>query len=137
MDICHGKKVILVTATPLNNTVDDIFAQLKLFQIPKASTIPGIPDLEKFFNKLKKILKEAKPKLPDSGGADNDEYTKSIKAVSEEIRDKILRFVMIRRTRLDVKTYFKDDLSKQSIIFPKITDPGRMVYCRCSYDAGK
>jgi superfamily II DNA/RNA helicase len=128
LDICRGKKVILVTATPLNNTVDDIFAQLKLFQIPKASTIPGISDLEKFFNKLKKILKEAKPKLSDSGGADNDEYTKAIKAVSEEIRDKILRFVMIRRTRLDVKTYFKDDLSKQSINFPEIADPGRMVY---------
>jgi superfamily II DNA/RNA helicase len=128
LDICRGKKVILVTATPLNNTVDDIFAQLKLFQIPKASTIPGIPDLEKFFNKLKKTLKEAKPKLSDSDEAYNDEYTKVIKAVSEEIRDKILRFVMIRRTRLDVKTYFKDDLSKQSIIFPEITDPGRMVY---------
>ncbi|KAA6319862.1 hypothetical protein EZS27_030290, partial [termite gut metagenome] len=41
-----------------------------------------------------------------------DEYTKAIKAVSEEIRDKILRFVMIRRTRNDVKNYFKDDLRK-------------------------
>jgi superfamily II DNA/RNA helicase len=128
LDICRGKKVILVTATPLNNTVDDIFAQLKLFQIPKASTIPGIPDLEKFFNKLKKTLKDAKPKLSDSEMFDNDEYTKAIKKVSEEIRDKILRFVMIRRTRRDVKNYFKDDLSKQNIIFPEIADPGRMIY---------
>jgi len=53
LDICRGKKVILVTATPLNNTVDDIFAQLKLFQAPKQSTIPGVPNLEKFFASLK------------------------------------------------------------------------------------
>jgi ERCC4-related helicase len=128
LDICRGKKVILVTATPLNNTVDDIFAQLKLFQVPKASTIPGIPDLEKFFNKLKKTLKEAKPKSSDFEGWESDEYTKAIKSVSEEIRNKILRFVMIRRTRSDVKNYFKDDLSKQDIIFPDIADPDRMVY---------
>jgi superfamily II DNA or RNA helicase len=128
LDICRGKKVILVTATPLNNTVDDIFAQLKLFQIPKASTIPGISDLEKFFNKLKKTLKEAKPKVSDTESFNNDEYTKAIQLVSEEIRDKILRFVMIRRTRRDVKTYFKDDLSNQDIIFPEIADPGRMIY---------
>jgi superfamily II DNA/RNA helicase len=128
LDICRGKKVILVTATPLNNTVADIFAQLKLFQIPKASTIPGIPDLEKFFNKLKKTLKEAKPKLIDFEEFNNDKYTKAIKSVSEEIRDKILRFVMIRRTRSDVKNYFKDDLNKQDIVFPQIANPGRMVY---------
>ena len=30
--ICRGKKVILVTATPLNNTPIDILAQIKLFQ---------------------------------------------------------------------------------------------------------
>jgi len=127
LDICRGKKVILVTATPLNNTIEDIFTQLKLFQIPKASTIPGIPDLEKFFNRLKKILKDVKHNLSDSEDF-NDEYTKAIKTVSEEIRDKILRFVMIRRTRSDVRNYFKDDLQKQEIVFPEIADPGRMIY---------
>ncbi|KAA6338474.1 ATP-dependent RNA helicase DbpA, partial [termite gut metagenome] len=129
LDICRGKKVILVTATPLNNTVDDIFTQLKLFQIPKASTIPGVPDLEKFFSKLKRTLKEAKPTKEEY---DTDEakaaYKKIIKTVSDEIRDKILRFVMIRRTRTDVKTFFQDDLQKQGIVFPELVDPGRMVY---------
>jgi ERCC4-related helicase/HKD family nuclease len=127
LEICRGKKVILVTATPLNNSIEDISTQLKLFQIPKASTIPGIPDLEKFFNKLKKTLKEAKPKSQDETTTQND-YTETIKRVSEEIRDKILRFVMIRRTRSDVKNYFQDDLSRQGIVFPELSDPGRMVY---------
>ena len=127
LDICRGKKVILVTATPINNSIDDIFTQLKLFQIPKASTIPGISDLEKFFNRLKKILKEAKSDYSDSESF-SEEYTKAIKTVSEEIRDKILRFLMIRRTRSDVRNYFKDDLQKQGIVFPEIADPDRMIY---------
>jgi HKD family nuclease len=63
LDICRGKKVILVTATPLNNTIDDIFSQLKLFQAPKNSSIPGVPNLVSFFNKLKKKLDEFRPKV--------------------------------------------------------------------------
>lgn len=128
LEICRGRKVILVTATPLNNTVDDIFTQLKLFQIPKASTIPGVPDLEKFFNKLKKELKEAKPAIDNTSPTVKEAYRMVIKKVSDEIRDKILRFVMIRRTRTDVKSFFKDDLMKQGIVFPELADPGRMVY---------
>ncbi len=128
MDICRGKKVILVTATPLNNTVDDIFAQLKLFQAPKNSTIPGVPNLEKFFNALKRQLKEAKPDKNDFTPESQEEYRKAIKEVSDTIRDKVLKFVMVRRTRTDVKTFFKDDMSKQGLIFPEVDDPGRIVY---------
>lgn len=135
LDICRGKKTILVTATPLNNTVDDIFAQLKLFQSPKNSTIPGLPDLQKFFNELKKKLREAKPKkeldpqgiymeLPDQ----DQEYRKVIKQVSDAIRDKVLKFVMVRRTRTDVKKYFKDDVQKQGLVFPNVGEPGRIIY---------
>ncbi|OAV73695.1 hypothetical protein Barb6_00022 [Bacteroidales bacterium Barb6] len=128
LDICRGKKVILITAIPLNNAVDDIFTQLKLFQIPKASTISGVPDLEKFFNKLKQMLKEAKPTKEEYDSEKKEAYRKIIKSVSDEIRDKILRFVMIRRTRTDVKTFFQDDLQKQGIVFPELVDPGRVVY---------
>src|SRR5690554_7515811 len=128
LDICRGKKVILVTATPLNNTIDDIFAQLKLFQAPKNSTIPGVPNLEKFFNALKRQLKEAKPEKNDFTPESQEEYRKAIKEVSETIRDKVLKFVMVRRTRTDVKTFFKDDMSKQGLIFPEVDDPGRIVY---------
>src|SRR5699024_4259699 len=62
LDICRGKKVVLVTATSLNNTIDDIFAQLKLFQAPKNSTIPGVPNLQKFFRRLNRKIKEYKKK---------------------------------------------------------------------------
>ncbi len=120
LDICRGKKVILVTATPLNNTIDDILAQVKLFQAPKNSSIPGIINLEKFFtslrNKLKKHLK------------DKEKYQEAIKEVSNEIRTKVLQHVMVRRTRNDVKTYFKDDINQQGLVFPDVQDPEKIIY---------
>src|SRR5690606_27992092 len=102
LDICRGKRVILVTATPLNNTIDDIFAQLKLFQSPKNSSIPGIPNVEKFFNGLRKKLSKYEKNEP--------EYQQMIREVSKEIREKILKHVMVRRTRNDVVNYFKNDI---------------------------
>lgn len=120
LDICRGKKVILVTATPLNNTIDDIFAQLKLFQAPKNSTIPGIPNLEKFFQGLKKRFKDLDRADP--------EYKAMIKQVSLEIRERILKHVMVRRTRTDVLTYFKADTTSQGLAFPDMQDPRKIVY---------
>src|SRR4030043_391764 len=50
--ICRGKRVVLVTATPLNNYPKDILSQIKLFQKARKSTIPNLPNLEDFFNTL-------------------------------------------------------------------------------------
>lgn len=118
--ICFGKKVILVSATPLNNTIDDIYSQLKLFQIPKKCTIPGVPNLEKLFRRLKKKLEQYKKTDPD--------YIDAVKAVSREMREKILNHVMVRRTRTEVLKYFKDDIDKQGLHFPEVDDPQRVVY---------
>ncbi|MGI6225576.1 MAG: helicase-related protein [Peptococcales bacterium] len=120
LDICRGKKVILVTATPLNNTVDDIFAQLKLFQAPKNSTIPGIPNLEKYFSNFRTRLAKLEKTDP--------EYKKLIKEISDDIRNSILRYVMVRRTRTDVMTYFKQDMKMQGLTFPNLDNPQKIVY---------
>ncbi len=120
LDICRGKKVILVTATPLNNTIDDIFAQLKLFQAPKNSTIPGIPNLERFFASLRNRFKGLYRTDPA--------YQNAVKAVSREIRERILKHVMVRRTRSDVMTYFKKDTESQGLFFPEVQDPRRIIY---------
>jgi superfamily II DNA/RNA helicase/HKD family nuclease len=120
LDICRGKKVILVTATPLNNKVDDIFAQIKLFQAPKQSTIPGVPNLEKFFASLRTKLKKVEKEDPA--------YKILIKQVSNEIKNSILRYVMVRRTRKDVVTYFTADILKQGLVFPELKDPQKIVY---------
>jgi superfamily II DNA or RNA helicase len=133
LDICRGKKVILVTATPLNNKIDDIFAQLKLFQAPKNSTIPGVINLEKFFKKLIKKLKKHKPKKRKNGeiymeSPEELDYADVLKEVSNEIKEKVLKHVMVRRTRNDVLTYFNEDMEKQGLSFPELQDPKIIPY---------
>ncbi|OPY09689.1 MAG: RNA polymerase-associated protein RapA [Syntrophus sp. PtaB.Bin001] len=118
--ICFGKKVILVSATPLNNTVEDIYSQLKLFQIPKKSTIPGVPDLEKFFSGLKARL--------DKYAKSDPGYISEVKSVSRDMREKVLKYVMVRRTRSEVFNFFKDDIEKQGLSFPELDDPQRIIY---------
>ncbi len=119
-EICYGKKVVLVTATPLNNTFLDIFNQIKLFQSPKRSTIPGVINLEKFFNKWMTKLKKHKKTEP--------EYMEIIKEGSEEIREKVLKYIMVRRTRSEIKKYFSEDMDERGLFFPVVGDPRRMVY---------
>lgn len=65
--ICNGRKVILLTATPFNNSPSDVFSLLKLFIIPGKSSISLEDDIEnKFITKqteyeeLSYILKNEK-----------------------------------------------------------------------------
>lgn len=120
LDICRGKKVILVTATPLNNQIHDIFSQLKLFQIPRRSTIPGVPNLEKYFNDLRKHL--------EKWDKDSEEYKVALNQVAERIRNEVLRYVMVRRTRTDVLNHFQEDMQKQGLVFPDMADPRKLIY---------
>ena len=120
LDICRGKKVILLTATPINNTIDDIFSQLKLFQAPRNSSIPGIPDLEEYFRALRSKFKDLDKSDP--------EYRLVLKQVSTEIRERILKHVMVRRTRTDVVRYFPQDTESQGLEFPEIKEPERITY---------
>jgi len=46
--ICSGKKVILVSATPLNNSPQDILSQIKLFQPAKTVPSPASAILKRF-----------------------------------------------------------------------------------------
>ena len=118
--ICVGKKVVLISATPQNNYSTDIENQLYLFESKNKSTIVGARNLELFFDNLRKNLKQYEP--------DTDNYREELKKVSEEIRDKVLRNVMIRRTRTEIKKTYGEDLRRQNIKFPKVSDPEKMIY---------
>ncbi|MGE4169860.1 MAG: helicase-related protein [Candidatus Margulisiibacteriota bacterium] len=118
--ICLGKKVILVSATPLNNKIEDILAQIKLFQPAKNSLIPGIRNLEAFFKGLQRDVNQF-----EKG---TDEYFAELKKVSGKIRDQVLKHVMVRRTRSEIKQFFETDIKKQGLTFPKMADPQRIVY---------
>ena len=52
--ICKEKNVILISATPFNNSPSDLLSQIKLFQPAHKSTLPNpdVKDLEAYFNRL-------------------------------------------------------------------------------------
>ena len=120
--ICRGKKVILVTATPYNNSPNDILAQIKLFQPVRKSKIPNLSNLEGFFRSLQQKLKKAGKQL------DYEDYLETVKEVSKEIREKVLKHLMVRRTRKEIEEYFKEDLAKQNFKFPEVGDPDPLYY---------
>jgi len=120
--ICRGKRVILVTATPFNNSPKDILSQIKLFQKSRKSTIPGTPDLERFFGRLEGKLKGLDRQK------DQTKYIKAVKDNATEIRDKILKYLMVRRTRKEIEEFFPDDLKSQGLRFPEVMDPEPVFY---------
>lgn len=120
--ICRGKRVALITATPLNNTPRDILSQIKLFQNAKKSTIPNVPNLESFFGALDRKIKNLDRQR------DRIEYLKTIKDNALTIRENVLKYLMVRRTRQEVETYFADDLHRQGFRFPKVEDPEPLFY---------
>lgn len=120
-EICYNKKVILITATPQNNNIFDIANLITLFQDARRSSImPKCHDLDAYFRQLHAQIKFAI-------GTDDESYV--IKNVTEKIRKEILKTIMIRRTRTEIKEYYGKDLQKQGLNFPKLNSPVRLGYC--------
>ena len=120
--ICRGKRVVLVSATPLNNTPQDILSQIKLFQPGKNSTIPNVRNLEAFFGALRRRLEGLDRQR------DRDAYFSVVKENARETREKILKFLMIRRTRTEIEKYYGADLKQQGLKFPEVADPEPLFY---------
>ncbi len=119
--ICKDKKVVLISATPINNYSSDIENQIYLFQQKHNSTIiPNVKNLEGFFASMNTEL--GKQKRGTEG------YRTALKANSEKIRDQLIRHIMVRRTRKEIMEYYKDDLAKQGLKFPKLGAPEQIVY---------
>ncbi len=121
-EICRGKRVILVTATPFNNSPKDLLSQIKLFQNARRSNIPNLSDLEGFFNCLQERLKNL------DRSEDYEDYLKTVKENAKEIREKVLKYLMVRRTRGEIVRYFSKDLENQKLKFPEAEKPYALFY---------
>jgi len=120
--ICRGKRIVLVSATPLNNTPRDILSQVKLFQNGKNSTIPNLRNLEAFFSGMEKNLKGLDRQQ------DRELYFQTVQANAKSTREKVLKYLMIRRTRKEIETYYGEDMKKQGFKFPDVEDPQPLFY---------
>lgn len=128
------KKVILLSATPQKNSPKDIENQLCLFQDKYASNIENMSNLEEFFSPLNKEFDKIKDKLKKSFNQEDEnalkEAKEKLKKISTQIAEKILRFVMVRRTHKDIESTetFAANLKEQKISFPKISSPKELLY---------
>ncbi|MHB8912357.1 MAG: SNF2-related protein, partial [Lysobacter sp.] len=117
------KKVILVSATPLNNRPEDIRNLVALFQDLKDSTL-SIANLQHFFAKKEKEFRDAR--------RENDVETarKRVKVLYEDIRNKVVSEVIVRRTRTDLLGHeqYSIDLEEQGVVFPRIEPPRHILY---------
>ena len=123
-EICAGKKVVLISATPLNNKPEDIANQIYLFENKYNSTIPNLPNLATYFTHLQREYDEIKKKYKDS----NSISLRDIKRIADKMRNDVLKHLMIRRTRADIKNNYEEDMKKQHLTFPEIADPALAFY---------
>ncbi|KEY19298.1 helicase-related protein [Kaistella antarctica] len=117
------KKVMLISATPLNNRPADIANQIYLFQDSKDSTLE-VSNLQHFFrlriDQYDRLKQETDVKKVQDG----------VKLIYEDIREKVIKPLTIRRTRTDLKIHdlYSEDLQKQGIAFPDIEKPRKIFY---------
>jgi len=126
--LCQGKKIVLLTATPFNNQPNDIFNLIKLFQIPNKPTIHTKHWLLADFTELQKKYEELR-KDQRNDAIDDIAMTWSIKEIAYEIRQLIWP-VVVRRSRVDLEriTAYKKDLIKQWYEFSKVDDPKELEF---------
>ena len=109
----YKKKVMLISATPMNNTPADLYNEILLFQDPRHCTIDGVGNLTAFFAPL---IVEFR-KLRNNPEADIRDFKK----LAEKVRDRVIKPLTVRRTRTDIEhvpRYNKDVNG-----FPKVERP--------------
>ena len=126
--LCSGNKVMLLTATPFNNRPDDIYAMLKLFQIPTKSTLKTVDNLGAKFKDLITSYKQLQ-KDQREGKKQDAEVNDEARKISNEIRS-IISPLVIRRSRLDLKEIpdYAEDLKQQNIQLVIPNDPVELDY---------
>ena len=119
------KKVILVSATPLNNRPTDIRNLIGLFQDLKDSSLDGASNLQHLFARWQKDYETALRTLTA------EPARAEVRRIYEDIRLRVVSAITIRRTRTDLLEHdlYSKDLEAQGIEFPKVVPPHKLLYC--------
>ena len=116
------KKIMLISATPLNNAPSDIQSQVYLFQ-DGGNTALDVPNLNDFFKEINKRYEGAKH-------LETPEQKKVVAEIYTSLRESIIAPLTIRRTRADLlqNDSYKKDLDEQGIKFPVVKPPEKLFY---------
>ena len=113
----------LLSATPQNNSPEDLKNQIYLFQRrSNNTTLPNIEGgkLGAFFAEMQQRFKTAKDET------DVVKAKQIVKDLSKEIRERVLNELVVRRTRSDIKKMYAEDSA--ALKFPKIEGPHHLDY---------
>jgi len=124
-EICEGKTVFSLTATPVNNSLRDLQHMIELFSQRQSNyfqTAPlGIHSLPGYFNRLEKELDNIIAGEKNNGTAPVSE-TNQVEAESVLLNDLLFRALVVQRSRAYVKRSQEQQDSTKAI-FPKREDP--------------
>jgi len=117
-----GKRVLLLSATPLNNTPEDIKNQLLLFQDTARCTLDGISNIADTFAPW---IKEFKTLMSHRRTLPAATITQRTDNINQELRHTVLEKVMVRRTRSNIQ---HEPRYADEVHFPLLLDPEDRTY---------
>lgn len=146
LKICRDRFVILLTATPFNNSPADVFSLLKLFVVPGKSGITidndlhqlfigfgtrfkKLSEIERFAASTKDTKRQKALKLYIELFGDSDIDLKKVRNETKRLANQIKHVispVIIRRNRLDLKNDYL--YSKEVTELSVIKDPIELFY---------
>ena len=125
MGLIKGRKrVMLLSATPLNNRPEDLQNQILLFQDAAHCTIEGVANINNFFGPYNTQYKRL------MSNRNIGVNTEDVDKIYAEIRERLLDKITIRRTRTNIwnDPNYRKDLLEQNIVFPNILPPTDFTY---------
>ena len=114
----YKKKVMLISATPMNNSPIDLYYQILMFQDPRQCTIDGVPNLTSFFSPLNVEFRKLRK--------DPQFDVRKFKRLAEKVRDRVIKPLTVRRTRTDIESIAR--YRKDVGCFPKVAEPIKKEY---------
>ena len=128
-DICEGKELFFLTATPVNNRLTDLQHMIELFSRDKPDHFKnaplGIHSLPGHFRKMEKALE----KIVESQGGNTESSFLTNQAEAEKVlwSDELFRALVVQRSRAYVKKS-QEQHGGNKAIFPKREPPEVVPY---------
>jgi superfamily II DNA or RNA helicase len=123
-NICEGKDVYLLTATPINNKLIDLQHMIELFSQRKTDYFKAAPlGIHSLPGHFRKMEKELENQLALQGISKEEVETNQVEASEVLSNDALFRALVVQRSRAYVKKSQEQHASAAKAIFPKREPP--------------
>ncbi len=119
MELAKGKKLYMLTATPINNSLDDLYHLINYFAQGKKDHFASIRihDLRSHFLQNEKRMEKQNPDIDITEVAEDEDFLRT---------DDLLKNVLIQRSRSYVKK--SEGMSEDGFLFPQRQKPRVVNY---------